>query len=472
MKKAMPVIMLSILLFFSCDLIPDPTPEFHIPVASQGITIDGVISDWSSIAPFTNDSSGETAISGADIEYVKLAVNPAKTRLFILFKSFSGNVNPADVVYALKINSINSDPVPFERQVYSRFDSEWTVYAKDDLADEAIENINGSTAPAGQYIEFAVDLVPLELPDLFSVRGSTYPKNPGNNFDSADLFGHVNTPWSEGFSGVYCINETMNMVIAQSGNSAICTIFSGDTIESSGTVSGSTMTLSGGMPDGNNLDITLTFSPAGDSLSGSFTITDASNVIIDQGIFSGVENMCPWDGEDISMISPYTNNAAITGIHEAFSVDSSAPWGFEHNGIDFFVDPGSSALFRAVSHGEIFDINLFANEHTGNWQVNVGIRFNSRFWVSYGFEPMTLLQTDGQNQLNNILSYIQVGDIVSQGDPIGDLTFVGGGTHVHFGLYEINQAVCPEPYFDAAAVGHIIGLLESEYGVGTLMCYE
>ncbi|MFC1502661.1 hypothetical protein ACFL6A_04550, partial [bacterium] len=113
--------------------------------------------------------------------------------------------------------------------------------------------------------------------------------------------------------------------------------------------------------------------------------------------------LCPDEraDEDFFMITPFLNMSDMGPIMEAFSVDANCPWGFEHRGIDFF-SVATLAPFRAVCPGEIKDINLWANDKTGNWQVNVSLEYNSTFSVEYAFEPMTNQSADGQTQLNNI----------------------------------------------------------------------
>lgn len=171
---------------------------------------------------------------------------------------------------------------------------------------------------------------------------------------------------------------------------------------------------------------------------------------------------------DISMITPYKNFSDMASINEAFSSTAgaaSSPWGFAHDGIDFFPN-GDLKPFQAVSSGVVEIVNLWQNG--SNWQVNVRIKHNSTYSVEYSFEPFSTLQPEGNTQLANIL--VSVGQNVTQGYVIGNLHTVGGAAHVHFGLYKSGVAICPEPYFTPDARTSILNLLHVVWQNAN-MCY-
>ncbi|MEJ2627805.1 MAG: hypothetical protein P8078_04535 [bacterium] len=170
---------------------------------------------------------------------------------------------------------------------------------------------------------------------------------------------------------------------------------------------------------------------------------------------------------EISLITPYVNQSDMASINEAFSSDSTAPWGFEHRGIDFF-PRGELKPFRAVCSGVIDELILWQLESTKNWQVSVRIHYNSIYDVNYAFEPVSPLQEDGELQLDNMT--ITLGQTVSQGDTIGYLHTPRNGAHVDFSLFENWNSVCPEPYFTPAARDSIIKLIQVAWP-GAKMCY-
>lgn len=173
------------------------------------------------------------------------------------------------------------------------------------------------------------------------------------------------------------------------------------------------------------------------------------------------------DTRDILMITPYVSSTDISAIHEAFSSDDTAPWGFEHNGIDFSPS-GNLVPFQAVSSGTITGIKLWQNDRSGNYQVNVTLQYNDRFSVEYGFEPFSNAESDGQIQLDNI--YVTSGEKIAQGELIGKLYTVGNGAHVHFGLKENGNWVCPEIYFTSEARTSIMNIIHKNHPDWN-MCY-
>ena len=165
-------------------------------------------------------------------------------------------------------------------------------------------------------------------------------------------------------------------------------------------------------------------------------------------------------GPPPSMITPYKNASDIASINEAFSASANAPWGFAHNGIDFF-PTGDIKPFQAVFSGVVTKVKLWQNDKTSNWQVNVTLEFNSSFSAEYFFESFSQNMADGQTQLSNIL--VSVGQSVSQGDIIGKLYTAGSGSHVHFGLMKDGDAINPEPYFTQDAKNSILEILHRTY---------
>jgi murein DD-endopeptidase MepM/ murein hydrolase activator NlpD len=171
--------------------------------------------------------------------------------------------------------------------------------------------------------------------------------------------------------------------------------------------------------------------------------------------------------EEISMITPFKDISDMSAVNDGFSSTAEAPWGFVHNGIDFFPD-GNLKPFQAVSSGRVEDVKLWQNDKTLNWQVNIRIKYNNTFSVEYAFEPMSQNESDGQTQLENI--YVTSGQNLSQGEIIGKLFVVADAAHVHFGLYKDGNAICPEPYFTPEAREAILTLLHNVFP-GANMCY-
>lgn len=188
------------------------------------------------------------------------------------------------------------------------------------------------------------------------------------------------------------------------------------------------------------------------------------------------------------LVTPYVSELDMASINEAFSADgSSSPWGFAHDGIDFF-PAGDFKPFRAACSGTVSSVQLRRNERTSNWQVDILIEcspyvpnnegYFQPLTANYSFEPMSTVQAFGQTQLDNII--VAGGRTVAQGELIGYLHAAGAGAHVHFGLIPFASLVasgvpsiqiCPEPHFSAQARNSILNLLHATWP-GAGLCYS
>lgn len=163
---------------------------------------------------------------------------------------------------------------------------------------------------------------------------------------------------------------------------------------------------------------------------------------------------------DFSMLSPYINASDIRSI-----------WPFSdetHRGLDFATNI-ELIPFRAAAAGIVENVELSENEFSGNWQVDVTIKFNETYSTFYAFEPFTTNQSDGETQLANIT--VSPGQSVAPGDIIGSLYTAGApgmGAHVHFGLFIFipdgaDPTECPEPYFTESTNLEILEIIQIEH---------
>lgn len=179
------------------------------------------------------------------------------------------------------------------------------------------------------------------------------------------------------------------------------------------------------------------------------------------------EDEAPTGTGDISMSVPYLNSSDVQGVFEAYSTGSNSPWGFAHNGIDFF-PKGNLMPIKAVAPGKVVELKLWRNNQSVNYQVNVSVQYNSLYTVLYIFEPFSDKESDGQTQLQNIL--VANGRNISAGQLIGKLYAVGNGSHVHFGLNKDGNATCPEAYFNLIAKDSLLNTIHKTRP-GWNLCY-
>jgi|GEM_PF-5733317 len=156
-----------------------------------------------------------------------------------------------------------------------------------------------------------------------------------------------------------------------------------------------------------------------------------------------------------SMTTPYANRQDMAPLEGLFYWNT-------HRGLDFH-PRGSMKLFQAVLSGTVERVRLFRLDTTGNWQVEVIIRFNSDYSALYAFEPMTTSRADGQTQLAQIV--VDQGQSVRSGEALGRLYAPNSNAHVHFSLLRSGPAgdthICPWDYFTTAARQSVMALIRA-----------
>ena len=155
----------------------------------------------------------------------------------------------------------------------------------------------------------------------------------------------------------------------------------------------------------------------------------------------------------------YENQSDIYAVNEAYSNTENCPWGFIHEGFDYFMNNNTPIL--AAAPGLVYDIAYTDNgEGVDNrYFVSVWIRFNESVEVGYNFESWTTNETDWDNQKSMI--DIQEGDWVEQGQEIARFLHVGGGAHIHFDVMENNERQCHIKYYSSKGYTEIMDLIHS-----------
>jgi uncharacterized membrane protein len=164
----------------------------------------------------------------------------------------------------------------------------------------------------------------------------------------------------------------------------------------------------------------------------------------------------------------YANRSDIYAFNEGYSETNSCPWGFIHNGIDYFFLNNTEVV--AAAPGYVEDVSWRVNPDTtlNMYNIFVTIRFNASIELSYGFEPFTHVEGDQYRQL--AMLGIQVGDWVSKGDTIARFLHVESGAHIHFGVRQGNTWFDPEPFFGSADHDEIMALI-NDYHLGWNLSY-
>jgi len=164
----------------------------------------------------------------------------------------------------------------------------------------------------------------------------------------------------------------------------------------------------------------------------------------------------------------YDNRSDIYAFNEGYSSSINCPWGFIHEGIDYFLINNSNVL--AAAPGQVEDIEWRDNgEGTENrFYARIWIRFNKDIQIGYNFEPWTQNEEDKNQQLS--MFSVQVGDWVEIGQEIARFLYVGEGAHIHFDVIENNERSCIEKYFSEEGYDEIMEMIHSFHPTWEL-CY-
>lgn len=155
----------------------------------------------------------------------------------------------------------------------------------------------------------------------------------------------------------------------------------------------------------------------------------------------------------------YENRSDIIAFNEGYSESDNCPWGFVHNGIDYFFDNASPVIAAAPGRVESIQVTDNGANVTNRFFITITIRFNSSLVVHYNFEPWTKNETERDQQLEMV--NIQAGDWVALGEQIAVFLKAGPGAHIHFGVILNNEWQCPRPYFSADAYTEIMEMIHS-----------
>ncbi|MCF2136535.1 MAG: M23 family metallopeptidase [Candidatus Thorarchaeota archaeon] len=164
----------------------------------------------------------------------------------------------------------------------------------------------------------------------------------------------------------------------------------------------------------------------------------------------------------------YANRSDIIAFNEGYSESDNCPWGFPHNGIDFFFKNGSAVIAAAPGQVESIEVRDNGENVTNRFHVSIVIRFNTSLIALYNFEPWTQNSTEKDQQL--ALLNVQVGDWVGIGDRIATFLKAGSGAHIHFGVGNNGQWYCPRPFYSDEAYTEIMTMIHSFHADWDL-CY-
>jgi murein DD-endopeptidase MepM/ murein hydrolase activator NlpD len=159
--------------------------------------------------------------------------------------------------------------------------------------------------------------------------------------------------------------------------------------------------------------------------------------------------------DDMGVI--YSNRSDIIEFNAGYSESDVCPWGAIHNGIDFLFFNNSA--IKAAAPGIVTKIELVDWGPGGahRYIVSVDIRFNASVVVNYGFEPWTNSTLEQAQQV--AMFNFEVGTWVTKGDVIANFLKAGEWAHIHFGVYQDNNARDPTLYMSTSDYNELLGMI-------------
>jgi hypothetical protein len=188
-------------------------------------------------------------------------------------------------------------------------------------------------------------------------------------------------------------------------------------------------------------------------------------MFFNQGAFFSSEGR--YDDTELNYMGViFENSSDINSFNEGYSTSSACPWGFEHDGIDFFFNNDSNVI--AAAPGKVWDISNYIGEGENKYHVKLKIRFSNSILLSYGFEPWTD-NTSARDKQWDILQ-VEIGDWVQKGDVLAQFLQCNESAHIHFDITENNQKHCPTKYYSSEGYAQMIDLIHFYHSTWEL-CY-
>ena len=164
----------------------------------------------------------------------------------------------------------------------------------------------------------------------------------------------------------------------------------------------------------------------------------------------------------------YETRSDNYAFNEGYSESTECPWGFIHNGLDYFLINNSKVITAAP--GKVEDISWKDNgvEKENRFHICVTICFNKTLVLVYNFEPWTQKPEDKDQQLAMII--VQKGEWVEIGQEIGRFLCFQESAHIHFEVDYKRQQTCPQPFFSSDGYNEIMTMIHSFHPTWEL-CY-
>lgn len=163
----------------------------------------------------------------------------------------------------------------------------------------------------------------------------------------------------------------------------------------------------------------------------------------------------------------YETRSDNYAFNEGYSESTNCPWGFEHNGLDFFLLNNSKVIAATPGLVERIEWRDYGEGVENRFHVSIQVRFNKDITIGYNFEPWTEFASDKDKQL--AMLEVQEGDWIELGQELARFLSVGGG-HIHFDVSLNHEQTCPKPFYSSEGYNEMMEMIHS-FNPTWEMCY-
>lgn len=164
----------------------------------------------------------------------------------------------------------------------------------------------------------------------------------------------------------------------------------------------------------------------------------------------------------------FSSKSQINAVTNAYSNTTDCPWGYVHEGFDFYFN--LNQRFYSAAPGLVDTIYVIdRGSGLNRYAINITIKFNSDIQCEYILELYTDSLSEIMTQLSKI--YITEGEWIMLGWGIGDFHYISAASHIHFAIRENSEYLPLDKYFSPTAYDLMMDLIHDKGLSWTYLCY-
>jgi murein DD-endopeptidase MepM/ murein hydrolase activator NlpD len=164
----------------------------------------------------------------------------------------------------------------------------------------------------------------------------------------------------------------------------------------------------------------------------------------------------------------FSSKSQIYTVITAYSNTTDCPWGYIHEGFDFYFN--FSRRFYSAAPGLVDTIYIIdRGSGLNRYAINITVKFNSDIQCEYILELYTNNLSDIMDQLSKI--FVTEGEWIMLGWGIGDFHQISAASHIHFAIRENGEYHPLDRYFSSASYDLIMDLIHDSKPTWNYLCY-